>query len=292
MSGSISLNPMLTTNMLGSFSVTSDGYTQGDARDDPATRFALATGIVASTETLPMWGGVGIFENVPGAAFPGAGSLGSSIGRATALTNLTGFSVFNQNHAWIQTAQGQVPVATVGMTSSFYRLGSGARIPVQVDPSLVSLEGGLVTQNVSWNFASQTLQPYDASTATYSITSMTWSATNGGQAVVVAGVATPVGAVGDIVNISGATNSGTGGAGLVNGNFTVTSFTDNEHFTIAMPGTSTTIGTIAGTIVANYGTGILPVKVLRLNVGNSKIVTYQNNLANWTSTGSCALILI
>lgn len=35
----LSLNPMATTNALGSFGVQSDGYIQGVALDDPANRF-------------------------------------------------------------------------------------------------------------------------------------------------------------------------------------------------------------------------------------------------------------
>ncbi|MBL0880534.1 hypothetical protein HLB04_20885, partial [Serratia ureilytica] len=47
----LSLNPMATTNALGSFGVQSDGYVQGIALDDPANRFNLAAGTVAATET-------------------------------------------------------------------------------------------------------------------------------------------------------------------------------------------------------------------------------------------------
>ena len=46
----LSLNPMATTNALGSFGVQSDGYVQGIALDDPANRFNLAAGTVAATK--------------------------------------------------------------------------------------------------------------------------------------------------------------------------------------------------------------------------------------------------
>jgi hypothetical protein len=38
---------------------------------------------------------------------------------------------------------------------NFYRLGSGARVALAIDPTLVTLEGGLITQQVSWDFANQ-----------------------------------------------------------------------------------------------------------------------------------------
>jgi len=39
MSNSVSISPMLTTNAAGLFNVNSQGYTQGDAQDDPAVNF-------------------------------------------------------------------------------------------------------------------------------------------------------------------------------------------------------------------------------------------------------------
>jgi hypothetical protein len=296
MVATINFNPLLTTTAAGGFSVQADGLFQGTAFDDPAIRNALAGGLLATSETLPMWGGVGIYENVsPSAGFDV--SMGGQLGRATSITggskNLTGFSVFNQAHAWITSPQSRVPLAATGMTVPFYRLGSGARIAVQIDPSLVSLEGGLITQSVSWDFNAQVLAPL-ASAATYAITSMTWNATAGGQAVVVAGVATPVGGVGDLVTISGATNTGTGGAGAVNGTFAVAAFTDNQHFTLAMPAATGVIGTIAGTILANYNNVALPVKILQVQIGNSKTVLFNpaTGFANWNPSGAAAVILI
>lgn len=293
MASNISYNPVLTTNGAGLFSATSNGLIQGVAMDDPSIRNSLAAGILATTETLPMWGGVAIFEDIPAIGMDGA--LGGNIGRATAIANLTGFSVFNQAHAWINTPQSECPSAGAGMTIPFYRLGSGARIPVACDPSLISLDGGLVTQQVSWDFNNQRLQPYDAATGTVSITSMTATFSNGVYTVaVVCAAVSLVGAVGDAINISGATNSGTGGAGLINGNHVVTAFTDNENFSFQVTAASGAIGTIGGTMLLNEGVGALPVKVLQISVGNSKIVSYDpvNNFVHWTPNGSAALILI
>lgn len=304
MVATITFNPTVTTNALGSFNIQTSGYVQGTALDSPNARYNLAGGVLATTETLPMWGGVGISEAIPGAGAVGtrpSDSLGGIITRATTLAaattgQLTGFSVFDQDHAMINTPQSPVPQVGSGGSVHFYRIGSGARIAVACDPSLVSLEGNVVTQNVSWDFNNQVLQPYDASTATYAITSMTWSSTNGGQVAVVMGVASPVAGVGDVINVSGVTsNSGTGGISLLNGNHAVNTFTDNQHFTFLLPGTSSQWGTIGLTsAVLNYGTGALGVKVLDIQVGNSMTVSYDptTGFLTWNRSGTAAIILI
>jgi hypothetical protein len=300
MVANISFNPLITTNAAGTFVASSDGVVQGTFYDDPAVRYALRGGILATTETLPMWGGVGVYELVPTPGTPNPDiSLGSILGRATTLTQtstggLTGFTVFNQAINMVTTPQSTVPLSGTGMSCHYFRLGSGARIAVAADPVLVDLEGGLVGANVSWDFNNQRLQPYDASTATYSVTSMTWSSTNGGQIAVVMAVASPVGAVGDAVNISGATNTGTGGNSVVNGNFTVNTFTDNEHFTVLAPAASGVYGTIAGTIVLNYGTGALACRIDRVYNGTAMTVSYNSvtGYATWNYGGTAVVIQI
>ena len=286
------INPFVTTNSLGSFSVQSNGYIQGMSMSEPSIRNSLSGGNIAQTETLPMWGGVGIYENLVSDSV-----TGPTIGRATSLATLTGFSVFDQATSFVSTPQSPVPLGSNGQTASFYRLGSGAHIPLAIDPSLISLSGGLITQQVSWDFQNQRLQAYDASTATVSITSQTAtfnSSTGIYTIAVVAAAATVVGAVGDAINISGAVNAGTGGNALVNGNQIVTSFTDNQHFSYQVAAATGAITTISGTMVLNEGTGALPVKILDINASNSMIVLYNpiTGFATWNKSGACALVLI
>lgn len=289
-------NPFGTTNAPGMFGTTSDGYTQGVAHDDPAVRFALAGGVLATTETLPMWGGIAISESLSSST--SNGHQGNTISRSALNANITGFSVFNQGHNAINWPQSQVPTVQSGMMVPFYRLGSGARIPVACDPGLVGLDGGLISQQVSWDFNNQRLQKYVASAATVSVTSMTatFSSVLGGETVViVCAAASDVQAIGDAVNISGATNAGTGGNSIVNGNFIVTAFTDNQNFSIFIPTADTgVITTIAGTIVLNQGIGALACKILNIALGNSRIVSWDpvNLVANWNNAGACALLQI
>lgn len=291
-------SPYAATNAAGTFNVDSTGYTQGSALPNPAARQFLDKGFLASTETLPMWPGVGISELIPGASGNPNPLLGGAIGRATTVVaaaagQITGFSVSDQNYAAVNNPQSPVPlIGTFGQVN-FFRFGCGIMIPVAMDPSLVNLEGQLITSNVSWDFVSQRLQPYVASGATESVTSMTWSSTNGGQVAVVMAAASVFG-VGDTINISGATNSGTGGTASINTAQVINTWTDSTHFTFLLPGTSSIWGTIAGTIVLTVGTGILPVRIDRVEIGKSMTVNYNpvTGTATWNRAASVAIIIL
>jgi hypothetical protein len=156
----IAFNPYVQTSAPGMFTIESDGLIVGTAYPDPAARFALAGGWLASTETLPMFGGVGIGENIPTEPTNAPPTLplvplGGSIVRAAAEAGLTGFSVFDQNYAAVNNPQSPVPQVGNGGLVNFYRLGSAARVALAIDPALITLEGGLITQQVSWDFTNQ-----------------------------------------------------------------------------------------------------------------------------------------
>lgn len=301
MANTVTVNPMLTSNAAGSFSTQSAGLVQGVYMDSPNARFTLAGGILATNETLPMWGGVGIYANVPalGSTSTSAGNeLGTIVGRATTVTanaskQLLGFSTFNQATAWISTPQSPVPTAGGNMTVPYFPLGSGARIAVQCDPSLAaSLVGGSIGQLVYWDFNAQVLAP--SASSSYSVTSLTWSATNGGQVAVVTSAATPVAGVGDSFTLAGATNTGTGAASAINTTHQVNTWTNSQNFTFLLPGDSTVWGTLGGTITLVYSEGALPVRVLKVSQGNSKVVVWDpvNQVATWNNSGTAALIQI
>jgi hypothetical protein len=162
MPANIAFNPYIQTSAPGMFTIESDGFIVGTAMPDPAARFALSGGWLAASETLPMFGGVGISESIPTERSTAPATptrpdiaLGSVIARATAEANLTGFSVFDQNYAAVNTPQSPVPQIGNGGLVNFYRLGSGIRVALAIDPTLVTLEGGLVTQQVTWDFVNQ-----------------------------------------------------------------------------------------------------------------------------------------
>jgi hypothetical protein len=294
MPANISFTPSQMTNASGLFNASSSGYIQGFAEDDPAVRFALSGGVLASTETLPMWAGVGISLATPGVSGNPASVLGPLVSRATSLGSagvagsLSGFSVSNQNYSGIITPQSQVPLVGSGGQVNFYRLGSGARIPVACAASLVSsLPGNIETQQVSWDFANQQLIPYEAAFSTTTITGATWANTSGGQATFTVGTnLTSDLSAGDIVTVTGINPTGYNGAWAV---VSVSSST----VVVTLPAASTPGSYVSGGSIVGGG-GALPVKLLRVNVGNSMVVSYNasSNQANWTKTGSCAVILI
>jgi hypothetical protein len=173
----ISINPVITTNAPGTFSTSLDGMMQGMAMDDPSIRYQLTGGQLAADEVLPMFGGIPICERLqpippanPSTGLPMAidSSLQNSITRATAALGaaiaagvrpVTGISVFNQNHAMINSPQSPVPQASNGMLVNFYRWGSRARIPMAMDPALALIVAnpgyGVMPSALGWNNANQ-----------------------------------------------------------------------------------------------------------------------------------------
>ncbi len=287
MSAQMSFNPAITTNAPDSFSVSSDGYIQGTAQNDPNIRNQLAGGNLSNDEVLPMWGGVGISEDIPDAPGTPNAALGGSISRALLLTGskaLTGFSVFDQDHSMVNSPQSPVPLAGSRMGVNFYRLGSGARIAVDVDPALISLAGGLITQQVSWDFELQRLCQFVAAYPANVITGAVWANTNGGEITFT--TTTPHGVVpGDAIGISGFTPA------AYNGGYIAKAGTTGSTIVVAKladPGADTVQGQL------DAGGGALPVKVLDLNVGGSMTVVYDTvtGFATWNRNGSTAIILI
>lgn len=284
MSGQISFNPFVTSNAAGGFGTQWNGYIQGTALDAPNARFNLAGGVLDSAQTLPMWGGVGISEFVSATPLTPAGSLGGGIKRAlllTGTTQLTGFSVFDQNHSAINTPQSPVPLVAVGGTLNFYRLGSGARIAVAADPALTTLTSDVVATQVSWDFAQQKLIPYNAAYAANVITAATWSA---GSVSLTTTSAHGL-SVGSVFTITGFTPA------AYNGTFTALAGTTGSTIVYALtpdPGADT----VQGTLVA--GGGALPCQVLDIQVGNSMTVSYDTTtgFATWDRAGTTAIILI
>lgn len=287
MASIVSINPMLVTNAAGMFAVESDGLVQGVAYDDPSSRNYLAGGYLANTETLPMWQGVGIQEIL---ATPPNGSLSSPLGnqiaRATSLANLTGFSVANQAHHFISTPQSNVPTAGINMSVHFYRFGSYARIALACDPSLLALEGGLITQQVSWDFNGQRLVPYAPVEGANTFTAMSWANTNGGTVTATTTSAHGY-SPGDDITVSGVTPA------AYNGDVTLIAGTTGNTIVYALPAASSP-GAVSVQGQINAGGGALPVRVLEVQATNCKVIAYDavNNLANWDNDGACAVVLI
>jgi len=304
MVASVTINPLATTNAASTFLTSSAGFIQGTALDSPAVRYELAGGILAASETLPMWGGVGVSEAIPGLATNPIVNLGGQITRATNVSggfsgaaatptgpgtvgNLTGFSVFDQDYAMINSPQSPVPLTPSGGMVNFYRLGSNARVVVQCDVALAAtlIAGGTVpvTTNVSWDFGGQMLAPYNASWAANVITASSWASTGGGQVTFTTTSAHGV-AVGADFTITGEVPAG------YNGTYKAITGTTGSTLVAALttnPGASTTQGTLVA------GGGALGIAgVLEVGQANSMTVSFNaaTGFAVWNYAGTVAVI--
>jgi hypothetical protein len=291
----VAFNPVLTTTAAGSFSKTSEGYIQGTALNDPAIRNQLAGGYLSPSESIPMWGGVGISELIPGGASTPEPSLGGKIGRATNITAsgvapaagaLTGFSVFDQDHAMINTPQSPVPLAGSNMLVNFYRLGSGARIVVAMDPALISLQGDLITTQVSWDFSEQKLVVGVAAYPANVFTAETRGLVSG-EYIATATTTTPHGIVaGDTFTVSGVTPA------AYNGTFVALAGTTGSTIKYSVGTVDPGAVTVQGQLDA--GGGFLPVRILDVAASGSMTVSYDpvTGFATWDRDGAVAVILI
>ncbi|HCI6633489.1 TPA: hypothetical protein NPP34_004859 [Klebsiella quasipneumoniae subsp. similipneumoniae] len=283
----LSLNPMATTNAAGSFGVQSDGFIQGVALDDPANRFNLASGTVAATETKPLWGGLPVAELLPGV---NSSPRGSTIRRAVSLAEIEGFTVFNQAHNGLTTPQSPVPLYASGMSVSFYRLGSNMRVPLKASAQVVALgtAGASVKTPLAWDFVNN--QVTTAAAAAFAGADIATTALTYSNGVATATTASAHGlTAGQYVKISGVTPAAYNGTVVV---LTVPTATTFTYAPASAPGGSaTTQGTIGAVAQADI---TLPVKVISIESGNSKTVSYDSatGFLTWNNTDSCALVLL
>lgn len=283
----LSLNPMATTNAAGSFGVQSDGFIQGVALDDPANRFNLASGTVAATETKPLWGGLPVAELLPGVK---SSPRGSTIRRAVSLAELEGFTVFNQAHNGLTTPQSPVPLYASGMSVSFYRLGSNMRVPLKASAQVVALgtAGASVKTPLAWDFVNNQVTTAAAAAFAGSDISTTAVTYSNGVATVTTASAHGLTA-GQYVKISGVAPAAYNGTVVV---LTVGSATTFTYAPASAPGGSaTTQGTIGAVAQADI---TLPVKVISIENGNSKTVSYDSTTGflTWKNDDACALVLL
>lgn len=286
----LSLNPMATTNALGSFGVQSDGLIQGVALDDPANRFNLAAGTVAATETQPLWGGLPVAELLPGTS---SSPRGSTIRRARSVAELEGFTVFNQAHNGLTTPQSPVPLYASGMSVSYYRFGSNMRVPLKASADVVALgtSGASVKTGLAWDFVANQL--VTAAAAGYAGADLTTTAITFANGVATATFAAAHGiTAGKYITISGAVPAAYNGTYFVSSVPTATTLTFVPA--TAPSGNATTQGTVGAPNAAAVTALTLPVKIISIQSGNSKTVSYDSatGFLTWNNNDSCALVLL
>ncbi len=158
MAATVPFSPYASTNASGSFGVSSVGYFQGMAMDNPAAMQFLNAGLLASTETLPMWGGVAVMAQIPV-----QGTLLGGIQRADTNADIGGFSVYTSDYAMVGSPQSTAPVTLNGGQVNYFELGSDIQLCVAIDPTLAAtLQNGTTLQNVqvSWDLVNQKIITY------------------------------------------------------------------------------------------------------------------------------------
>lgn len=146
----VSFNPALMTSPQNTFILETQGYMQGLTQQDWASRAWLESGVVASTVTQPVWGGLGILVDTADAAV-NDNRQGPTLAPAST-TQINGFTVFDQAINMIQVPGNNVAIATAGQSMAFYNFGSNARIPVPIlGGSLSSFEGVSRSTPLFWD---------------------------------------------------------------------------------------------------------------------------------------------
>jgi hypothetical protein len=154
----ITFNPATTSSPQTSFLVESQGYVQGVYWDDPATKQWLFSGLVSSSNTTILWGGIPVEIIVPAL---GSDQQGNSVLMATTNSNIQAFTVMNQAYNGPMTPGGP-PQYQVGFSIAYFLMGSNARIAVPISSALeAAVSGGTIAQQVSWNFTNNNLDVFN-----------------------------------------------------------------------------------------------------------------------------------
>jgi hypothetical protein len=147
--GNITFNPNATTGVNNAFNVSSGGYVQGTSLADPANRYNLEGGVVNSTQSTPLWGGLPLALAVPTL---GSNAQGPLLNAAGSLAAINAWSLFDMASAGIITPTSNVPLYTSGTSLNFARPGSNLRIVVPVYASDVNgLQGAAPNVALYWD---------------------------------------------------------------------------------------------------------------------------------------------
>lgn len=146
---SITFNPALTTVPTGNFVVSTEGFYAGSTKANPSTRQRLESGVIASSVSQSLWGGMPVTVGVDA---DGSQGFGSSLTVPTSQATINGFTVFDQAYNGTIVPGNSVPLYAPGQTINYFRIGSGQTIRVQCLASLVAtLEAGNADQALYWD---------------------------------------------------------------------------------------------------------------------------------------------
>jgi hypothetical protein len=154
-----------TTNAAGLFGVETNGLVQGEFQPSPVSRYTIASAYVASTVTVPIYGGMLITEYISATdSVTGDSGGGTLVPAATAAAG-TGFIVSNAMYNAVivsgPAGVGAAPFVGPNNTAQIARLGSGVVLAVAINPAAVAgFQGGAVNQQISFDPVAQWLTTY------------------------------------------------------------------------------------------------------------------------------------
>ena len=285
MSG-VLINPIQTTNASGTFFINSDGLMQGTMQMQPNSRYNLRQGTIGGT--TPLYGGYAVQVAIPSATNSGVGNYASTLTPSTSVATINGLTVFDQSVGLISSPQSNVPVGAAGQSISYVIPGAQSEIVVACSPALVSLDTGLINQQVSWDFTNQQLIPYVAAYVAATPTAYSYTSSTGILQLTFSPAPGPI--ANDVVTLTGFTGANT----VFNGAFTVVSTASagtvlNLQATAGLGSLTPTLGTLVA------GGGAFPCQILSISSGNSFTVTSTaaatGNYYNWNQSGTAAVIL-
>ena len=285
MSG-VLINPIQTTNASGTFFINSDGLMQGTMQMQPNSRYNLRQGTIGGT--TPLYGGYAVQVAIPSATNSGVGNYAGTLTPSTSVATINGLTVFDQSVGLISSPQSTVPVGAAGQSISYVIPGAQSEIVVACSPALVSLDTGLINQQVSWDFTNQQLIPYVAAYAAATPTAYSYTSSTGILQLTFSPAPGPI--ANDVVTLTGFTGANT----VFNGAFTVVSTASagtilNLQATAGLGSLTPTLGTLVA------GGGAFPCQILSISSGNSFTVTSTaaatGNYYNWNQSGTAAVIL-
>ena len=146
-------NVYSTTVSANSFLLNSDGYTGGTLVGKYPDRYQVEGGVVASTQTTPVYGGLPLSLAVVAPTARGSSGLGQLATLAASAANIDGWCVFTQASAGVITPYSSAPLYYANNSVNFVRIGSGAWVVLPLNPAAVNTIAGQGSNfPIYWNF--------------------------------------------------------------------------------------------------------------------------------------------
>lgn len=159
----INFDPAKTLNGQNTFQKETQGLIQGAYMDDPTSRLWLDAGIIDSSVTQAVWGGMPITENVPSLANNTNQYAANPLILPSTVGAITGFTTFNQAHNMMIVPGNSVPHVVANQNIAYFRLRSNIRLPVKISSGLATaVEGGAINQQVTWDFTNHELKAWSS----------------------------------------------------------------------------------------------------------------------------------